>query len=137
MIQQLSQAIGGGHYSAPKTILGFLGVIVLIVATFALGAIIALAGNHDLHWLILPILAFVGLGVVVLVGIVLRLAQKDPTPLVLGEMTGEDWIAHKRLVMGDSLRGERIESPIQPGEEEPPAEAEDPLELPRHTGEGG
>lgn len=95
------------------------------MASFALGAIIALAGVDDLRWLIVPILLFFAVGVVVLVAVVLRLAQKDPTPLVLGEMTGEDWIAHKRLIMGDSQRGDRLEVPSVVGEQVYPTEAQD------------
>jgi len=110
-----------------------LGAIVLIVAGFALGAIVAFAGNDDLHWLIVPVLLFFGASVVALVAVVLRLAQKDPTPLVLGEMTGKDWIAHKQLIMGDSLQGDRVEIPAI-SEEVPSAEADDPKILPP-TGE--
>lgn len=83
----------------------------LIVLSFALGAIVAIATVDGLRWLIPVILLFVATGVVVLVWAVLRLAQKDPTPLVLGEMTGGDWLAHRRLVMGDDLRGDQIEIP--------------------------
>lgn len=97
----------------------------LICASFALGAIIALAGNSNLRWLVAPVLLFFALGVVVLVVVVLRLAQRDPTPLVLGEMSGEEWIAHKRLLMGDSERGDRLEVPPSLGEPVLQAETED------------
>lgn len=92
--------------------------------SFALGAILAVAAVDGLHWLIPVILLFVGIGIVALVWSVLRLAEKDPTPLVLGEMTGGDWIAHRHLTMGDDLRGDQIEAPLTSEDLIPPATAE-------------
>ena len=135
----MTQAIKSGQYSAPKTVLGFLGGIALIVAALASVAIVTFASSSDLHWLLIPVLLFVALGSVALVWAVLRLAREDPTPLVLGEMTGGDYIAHRKLTKGDSTSGEYIELPSttpsgDPEDiEEPPIPGAGPAELP--TGE--
>lgn len=115
--------------------------MVLIATTFSLGAIITLASYSDLRWLVIPILLFIGVGIVALIAVVLRLAQKDPTPLVLGELSGEDWLAHKQLLMGDSDIGDRIEPPpVKRGEpivlkDEAPAPSGDESDLALPAGE--
>lgn len=136
MIEQVTHAIRGGQYSAPKTVLGFLGVIALIIASFASVAIITFASTSGLHWLVLPTLLFVGVGAVALVWAVLHLAREDPTPLVLGEITGDEFIANRKVTKGDSVSGEYVElAPARPGppetiEELPNGEQGNAQELP-------
>jgi uncharacterized transporter YbjL len=112
MWEQVTHAIRGGQYSAPKTILGFLGTIYLLGVSFALGAIVALASSGREVWLIPVVILLVVVGTVSLIWSVLHLAQKDPTPLVVGQMTGGDFTAHQKMLkMGDSTTGELIEQP--------------------------
>lgn len=112
MIEQLTHAIRGGQYTGPKTILGFLGAVYLLAVSFALGTIVALASSGKVIWLIPVILLLVVVGTVALIWAVLKLAGKDPTPLVLGQISGGDYIAHKQLLKrGDSAAGELLEVP--------------------------
>ena len=123
MLEQLTHVVRGGQYTAPKTILGFLGAVYLLGVTFALGVSVALASSGELLWLIPVILFVVVACTAALIWAVLRLAQKDPTPLVLGQMSGGDYLAHQRLLkMGDSRAGEQLATPQAPLEE-PKAEA--------------
>lgn len=123
--------MSGGQYRSPKTLLGFLGVVVLIMSSFTFAVTLVLADNESLRWLVGPLLLVFFIGVVVLVVVVIRLAQRDPTPLVLGEMSGEDWIAHRRLVVGDSDLGERVELPQTAAASAPqPDEVEDDQTVP-------
>lgn len=134
MWRQVSQAFTSGQYSAPKTILGFLGAVYVALLSFAFAAILVLVSTESVQWLIAPILAFVGLGTIALLIAVLYFARKDPTPLVLGQITGGEFNEHRRITQGDSLHGERILIPGAP--EEAPVEVEEE-DLPRLTGGEG
>jgi hypothetical protein len=125
--QQVTQAFSRGEYSSPKTLLGFLGAIYVAVLAFFLAVTIVVVSSDSVRWLIGPILLFVALGTVGLLAAVLYFARKDPTPLVLGQITGGEFNEHRRITQGDSLRGERIltskaplevESGVEPVEEE-------------------
>jgi hypothetical protein len=92
---------------APKTILGFLLGVLTITAGTALGVVIAVADNDSLRWLAVGAVAFLGLLIAGLVIGVFRAAAKDPTPLVLRDLSGPDYLAIQRLILGDSASGER------------------------------
>jgi hypothetical protein len=112
VFEHLGQAIRGGQYTAPKTILGFFGAGYLIFCSLCLGSIIALASTGTLIWLIPVIFLAAVLGTIGLFRSVLRSAEKDPTPLVLREMSGSDYIAHRKLLsMGDSTSREGLQLP--------------------------
>ena len=101
--------IVGAQVRSPKTILGFFAIVLGILATGAVIVVVALARTPSLHHLIVPILLFVAiLIVVVLVGVFIT-SWKDPTILMLGEISGTAYIENRRLSLGDSLRGERME----------------------------
>ena len=108
-IGETTRRIAGAQVRTPKTILGFFAIVLGILATGAALVIGALAGEPALHKLIAPILLFVAaLIVIVLVGVFVT-AWKDPTILMLGEVSGEAFIENRRLSLGDSIRGEQIE----------------------------
>jgi len=70
-------------YRAPKTIFGFFAILMGILASGVVFAVGILARYRELHYLILPILIFVGVVfVLTLVGLFLT-AWKDPTKLML------------------------------------------------------
>jgi hypothetical protein len=121
------QALGVSTYAAPRTILGFFGIVLLLVVSGAVAAIGFLARHTGLYYLIPDILlgsiAFAVLELVAVIGI----ALVDPTRLMLGQMTGTEFIEHRRLglLLGDSAYGERLElRPVQ-GPLKDPAPADD------------
>jgi hypothetical protein len=95
--------LSAATYAAPRTILGFFGVVLLLVVSGAVTAIGLLAGHKNLDYLIpgiaLGAVSFAALEFLTVVFMALR----DPTTLMLGQITGPDWLAHRRLMLGDSL----------------------------------
>lgn len=109
MPKEASHTIKSGSYKSPKTILGFFAIVVGILVTGASAVIGLISRVESLHPLIPWILVFSAIVVViVLVGVFLT-AWKDPTVLMLGQMTGHDYIEHKKLTLGDSGAGEYYE----------------------------
>jgi hypothetical protein len=105
-IHEAAEALTTATYRAPKTILGFFAIVLGILVSGAAIIIGVLAGSAELRHLVLPILIFAG-GVllVVLIGVFVT-AWKDPTILMLGQVTGEVFIENRRLTLGDSNIGE-------------------------------
>ena len=111
-LHQIAQAVRSGQYTRPKTVLGFFWGVLAIAISGAVAAVWVLASNSSLHSLIAPILIFIG-GLVVVVLLAVFVAMiKDPTMLMLGEMTGREYVAYRALTMGDSTTGERVEQII-------------------------
>jgi hypothetical protein len=102
------------NYRSPKTILGFFAIVVGILVSGATLVIGILSGVSDLRYLIVPILVFAALLVVaVLVGVFIT-AWKDPTVLMLGQISGEVFIENRRLTLGDHMSGEYSEDVAVP-----------------------
>ena len=99
----------GGEYTSPKTILGFLAAITAIGAALAVGLAVALAGTNSLHFLIIISALFMLLLVCGVIGIVVAFAWRDPSKLLLGQVTAKDYIAIQKL--GDDTFGEIMELP--------------------------
>jgi hypothetical protein len=109
MPKEASHTIRSANYKSPKTILGFFAIVVGIVITGASAVIGLLSRVDSLHSYIPWVLFFAAfIVVVVLVGIFVT-AWKDPTVLMLGQITGQDYIENKKLTLGDSNSGEYIE----------------------------
>lgn len=104
-MQQWSRAIRAGEVSSPKTILGFFAIVLAILVGGAVSAAVALGGG-DYRFLIPIIFLFVGVVFIVLVAIVVLAMWRDPTRLMLGRMTGREYIDFVRLTQGDSRHGE-------------------------------
>lgn len=94
---------------APKTILGFFAFTLGSLAIGAAVVIKALVGAPALHGLIVPILLFVAVLILGVLGGVFITAWKDPTILMLGEVSDEAFIENRRLSLGDSIRGDQTE----------------------------
>lgn len=106
---ETTEQVAQARTRTPKTVLGFFAIVLGIVAMSAAGVIAAIVGTPALHGLIVPILLFAGVLIVaVLVGVFLT-AWRDPTVLMLGEVTGETFVEHRRLTLGDSTRGDQEE----------------------------
>jgi hypothetical protein len=78
-------------------------------------AIVALVGTGS-SWLIGFVVLYVGITGVGLLVAVMRQAAKDPTGLQVGQLTGSEYESIRRLTLGDSSSGERIEI-LRPGDD--------------------
>jgi hypothetical protein len=106
MFQQAAQAIASG----PRTVLGFCVAVFGIVVAGSFAVVIPLARYGDLRYLIGWILGFDGALTVLMLATVFLIVWKDPMRLMLGQITGSEFIQHRRLVMGDSTAGEEPET---------------------------
>lgn len=108
-IREVQQTIKSGSYRSPKTILGFFAIIIGILLTATTATIGILSRSELLHWLIVPVLIFAALVILfVLIGVFVT-AWKDATVLMLGQVTGQEFIENRKLTLGDSISGEYIE----------------------------
>jgi len=109
MPKEASHTIRTASYKSPKTILGFFAIVVGILVTGASVVVGLLARFDSLHPFIPWILIFAAIVIVaVLVGVFVT-AWKDPTVLMLGQISGQDYIENRKLALGDSSSGEYYE----------------------------
>jgi hypothetical protein len=80
---------------------------------------------HALVYIVLGVTLAFALGIV---GSVLLIALKDPTKLMLGQVSGKEFIEYQRLTQGDSLAGEFVETVAYRGSAA--AVAREPLSVP-------
>jgi hypothetical protein len=81
-------------------------VIVGVLVSGSVLAVTAVARVRELQHLVLPILLFAAFVVLmVLVGVFIT-AWKDPTILMLGQVTGDVYIQNRKLTLGDSTVGD-------------------------------
>lgn len=115
LVHQAMQSITSRRSSQPRTILGFLFGIYSALTAAAVACIIALVGTGS-SWLIGFIALYIGITGIGLLIAVMRQASKDPTGLQVGQLTGSEYESIRRLTLGDSSSGERIEI-LRPGED--------------------
>lgn len=127
LIRQAVEAVTSRESTAPRTILGFLLAMYAVLLAGSVAVVIALVSTGSSS-LIPYVLAFIGLMTVVLGAAVLVITWKDPTRLMLGQITGREYAAIRReLTFGDSESGERKTTFIEGAGQ---AELAGPLELP-------
>lgn len=114
-IHQAIQSVTSRKSSQPRTILGFLFAIYSALTAAAVACTIALVGTGS-SWLIGFIIAYVGITGVGLLIAVMRQASRDPTGLQVGQLTGSEYESIRRLTLGDSSSGERVEI-LRPGDD--------------------
>ncbi|MGB2710663.1 MAG: hypothetical protein WBC33_04040 [Conexibacter sp.] len=139
VIRELTQTIRSGERSAPKTVLAFYGVVAGIIAGASIAAIAVLARQPELRYLVAPILIFDAVLVVLLLIGVFVVSLIDPTRLMLGQITGRDYIENRRLTMGDSRSGEHMTMFLEPIDDAEPAlaaQATDRMDAARDVIEG-
>lgn len=61
-------------------------------------------------WLIPWVLAFGGVALVTLIGIVVWMNIKAPMKLQLGKVSGREFIAYEQMTLGNSTTGEYLEN---------------------------
>jgi hypothetical protein len=106
MFRESSEAVTAANYRSPKTVLGFFAIIAGILISGSVFAVGIFARVRELQWLIPPVLWFCAIVIVALLGGVFITAWKDPTILMLGQITGDVYIENRRLTLGDSVGGE-------------------------------
>ncbi len=109
MFKEVTQAAGGRQTINPRTVLGFYATVLGILFTGVIGAIAVLASSKVGTWLIPWLLVFLAVLVVALIGGVFILNARDPSKLMLGQITGTEYAVINRASLGDSLTGERVE----------------------------
>ena len=113
-VRHLNEATRTGEYSRPRTALAFLSILVATIVGGAVGAVAILAREPDLRWGIPWVLGFAAFVAVATLITVLVLLIRDPTVLLLGQVTGREFLAHRVLTMGDNITGEHIEHVVAP-----------------------
>ena len=109
-MQQVASQLALKRTQQPRTILSFFAIILGLVIAGAVGVIVALSSSGRSTYLIPIILIGLLLLFVGVVGMVIWLAIHDPSKLMLGQVTGTEYVAiQQHVVLGDSLRGERVE----------------------------
>lgn len=91
----------------PRTVLAFFGTAIGLVLAACVSAVAALASTGTSTYLIPWILAFGALVSVLLVLAILKIVLTDPSKLMLGQVTGQEYARIQQLILGDSTHGER------------------------------
>ena len=106
LIQQAIESISRRESSAPKTILGFLlgmyGVLIAASAAVILGLVAS-----DSSELVVYVLGFGALVTVALGAAVIVIAWKDPSRLMLGQVSAREYANIRRLHLGDDKQGDQ------------------------------
>ena len=101
------RAVASRSTTNPKTVLAFFGTVIGLLLAAAIGASVALKGS-SLQSMV-PIIWIVAGSVVVLLVIGLFVVMLlDPTKLMLGRVSGQEYMAMHRTVLGDSVYGEQV-----------------------------
>jgi hypothetical protein len=103
------EAIRARRTSNPKTVLGFYATVLGLLLSACVGAAFVLAETKTATYLIPWVLGFGALVFVMLVAGVFVITLTDPSKLMLGQITGSEYVAIHQAVLGDSLTGERLE----------------------------
>jgi hypothetical protein len=112
-LREATRVVATANYRAPKTILGFFALVVAILSSSTVVVIGIIARVPALHGLIIPVLLLLAAIAAAAIGGVIATAWKDPTILMLGQVSGEIYIANRRLTLGDSASGDwsRVSGP--------------------------
>ncbi|MEO0515591.1 MAG: hypothetical protein AAF086_09930 [Planctomycetota bacterium] len=132
-MQSLSETSKQGYYKAPKTVLGFFAIVIGIATTGISILVATISAQAGLHYLIPWILGFGGFLICGTIAGVFIAAWQDPTRLMLGQVSGSEFIQNRKLSLGDSDSSEYQEPVILKSEVLP----HDPPKLPAPKSEDG
>lgn len=105
MLSELSSAISSRTKTNPRTVLAFVGTVLVAVAVAAVTTIGILARAAELRWLVPWVLVSLLVLVAGVLIAVLRIAWTDPSRLMLGQVTGTEYAEIRRVQLGDSVTG--------------------------------
>ena len=109
VFKEVTQAIQGRQTVNPRTVLGFYATIVALLLTASVGASAVLASTKTATWLIPWVLVFIGILIVALIIGVFVINYRDPSKLMLGQITGSEYAVINSAILGDSQAGERLQ----------------------------
>lgn len=103
----------------PKTALAFFATVLAIVASSGIALVSFLAAKgHTTFAAVVGSIAFLTfVGIVIWV---MRALDRNPTPLVVGPITGSELLAYQQWRSGDSQSGDVLVTTPPPGLVEPP-----------------
>jgi hypothetical protein len=109
VLRQVTSAIRTRQTNAPKTVLGFVGIVIVAVIAGGVSAAGVLSQTSS-AWLAPWVLGFAGVFAVAFVIAVLAIAIKDPSKLMLTHVSGTEYAAiqQQTTLLGDSSAGERL-----------------------------
>jgi hypothetical protein len=111
-IHQLTHAVRRGEFKSPKTVLGFFAGMVGIAASVMVLTIWLVERTASLRYIVPSVLiAFLAIFLLVLISVMV-IALKDPSKLMLGQISGRDYAEIQKITLGDSSSGERVERMI-------------------------
>jgi hypothetical protein len=105
------ESISKKESSTPRTILGFLLGMYGVLVAASVTTILGLAAS-DSSGAIPYVLAFIALITIALGVSVIAIAWKDPSRLMLGQVTASEYANIRQLHLGDDKRGERAVSVV-------------------------
>jgi len=88
--------------------LGFYAGVLAILDSASLIAVAVLAQTHTMTWLIPWVLVFAAAVFLLLVGGVFTVNLFDPAKLMLGQISGSEYVAIHAMPLGDSVSGEHM-----------------------------
>jgi hypothetical protein len=86
--------------------------MVSILATASIFSVWLLSSKPNLYYLIPIVLIVFVILFILVISAVLLIGWKDPSKLMLGQITGRDYALIQRLTLGDSNAGERVQDVI-------------------------
>jgi hypothetical protein len=108
-------AIRTRQTTQPKTVLGFFWSSLALILGLCVTAVLILAKTNTMTNLIPFILGFGGVVFVLVLAGVFIVMLADPTKLMLGQVSGTEYFEGHRIRLGDSERGEHVETILGPG----------------------
>ena len=107
LIAHLTKAVQGRQTVNPRTVLGFLATVLGLVLAASISGIAIIASTKVATYLIPWLLLFCAILSVCLIAGVFIVTVLDPSRLMLGQVTGTEYAEIQKMVLGDSIRGER------------------------------
>lgn len=108
MISNVTQAVASRQTVNPRTVLAFYGTVLALLFAAIVGAIAVLASTDTATYLIPWLLGFGGLVFLLLISGVFAITLRDPAKLMLGQITGTEYVAIHKAILGSSMTGEHI-----------------------------
>jgi hypothetical protein len=102
------ESIRSRETAAPRSIVGFLLALYSVLMVGAVATVVGLVSSSQ-SGLVVYVLGFIGLITVALCVAVLVITWKDPSRLMLGEVSGREYAALRYIKVGDDVSGERAE----------------------------
>jgi hypothetical protein len=114
-LNQAIEAVRARESSSPRTILGVLLAIYGVLISGSVVVVIAMVGSDSdgpIPWILLfDALITMALGAAILV-----ITWKDPSRLMLGQLTGREYESIRRLHVGDDKAGEHQKPVVPPSQ---------------------